>query len=480
MVKANLNETTDKLIRGERTINPAYDNPELAKEIANNFVREDLQKLGYLRSEGEINMLGKKIQSYYGKSDLAEQILNIQPLYYDVNKIWWVWNVQKFRWELTDETDVLNWIRRLSSYNTINSKERNEILEALKQYSRDRKPEDIKQTWVQFKDIIVDVETGEEIQASPRYFVTNPIDWELHTERFVNTPVMDKIFTEWVGEDYVAMLYEILAYALLPSYPIHRLFCLIGGGMNGKSCFLRLLEKFIGKDNLASTELDTLIASRFEVTRLHKKLVCTMGETNFSEISKTSIIKKLTGEDMIGFEYKNKNPFNDYNYAKIFIATNNLPATTDKTIGFYRRWCIIDFPNQFSEQKDILADIPEEEYQILAVKCLGILKGLLEKREFTNEGSIEQRAEKYEAKSNFLSEFIKLFTEEEINSQITSAEFSKKFNSWCKENRHREMSDTTIGVAMKKLGYEQQKVYFNWLFDGKGGQIRCWIGLKWK
>ena len=183
---------------------------------------------------------------------------------------------------------------------------------------------------------------------------------------------------------------------------------------------------------------------------------------------------------MIGFEYKNKNPFNDYNYAKIFIATNNLPATTDKTIGFYRRWCIIDFPNQFSEQKDILADIPEEEYQILAVKCLGILKGLLEKREFTNEGSIEQRAEKYEAKSNFLSEFIKLFTEEEINSQITSAEFSKKFNSWCKENRHREMSDTTIGVAMKKLGYEQQKVYFNWLFDGKGGQIRCWIGLKWK
>ena len=78
-----------------------------------------------------------------------------------------------------------------------------------------------------------------------------------------------------------------------------------------------------------------------------------MGETNFSELNKTSILKKLTGQDVIGFEYKNKNPFDGFNYAKILIATNNLPTTTDKTIGFYRRWFIIDFPNRFSEEKDI-------------------------------------------------------------------------------------------------------------------------------
>jgi len=71
------------------------------------------------------------------------------------------------------------------------------------------------------------------------------------------------------------------------------------------------------------------------------------------------------------------------NYAKILIATNNLPTTTDKTIGFYRRWLIIDFPNQFSEKKDILADIPNEEYNSLALKCVGILKDLLMKRAFS-------------------------------------------------------------------------------------------------
>jgi putative DNA primase/helicase len=291
---------------------------------------------------------------------------------------------------------------------------------------------------------------------------------------------MDRIFEEWVGKDYVQTLYEILAYCLIPDYPIHRLFCLIGSGMNGKSCFLRLLKKFIGNDNITSTELDTLLNSRFEVTRLYKKLVCIMGETNFSEMSKTSIIKKLTGQDVIGFEYKNKTPFDDCNYAKIIIATNNLPSTTDKTIGFYRRWMIIDFPNQFSEQKDILGDIPEEEFECLTLKCALMLKDLLARRSFTNEGSLEDRMERYEAKSNFLEKFIKEATKEDFEGIITCSDFNKKFWAWCKEHRHREMSETSIGIAMKKIGFVQERKYMNWMFDGKGGYARIWAGLSWK
>jgi len=114
----------------------------------------------------------------------------------------------------------------------------------------------------------------------------------------------------------IQTLYEILAYCLIPDYPIHRIFCFIGAGMNGKSCFLNLLRKFVGSSNCCSTELDTLLQSRFEVTRLHKKLVCQMGETNFSEMNKTSVLKKLSGGDLIGFEYKNKDPFEEINYAK--------------------------------------------------------------------------------------------------------------------------------------------------------------------
>jgi len=482
MVKANLLETTKRLIKGEKIVNVAADreDKDLAQQIVANEINEEREKKGALITEDDKYKLSKKISNYYGKKDLAQQILKLQPMYYNENKIWWLWNKKEYKWEITDETNILNFVNQLSMYNTIKTKEKNEILEALKQNSRLNKPQDIKQTWVQFKDTIIDVKTGEEFKAEPKYFITNPIGWSLNKERFIETPIIDRIFKEWVGEDYVKTLYQFLAYSILPSYPIHRLFCLIGSGMNGKSCFLRLLERFLGRENITSTELDTLLSSRFEITRLHKKLVCIMGETNFAELSKTSIIKKLTGQDIIGFEYKNKNPFEDYNYAKIFIATNNLPATTDKTVGFYRRWLIIDFPNQFSEKKDILSEIPDEEYGILAVKCLGLLKDLLDTKEFHKEGTVDERRKRYEEKSNFLEGFIHEFTIENLNGYITKASFIKKFGQWCNENKHRAMSDTSIGLAMKKLGYDSSTQHFDWMNNGKGGNARTWREISWK
>ena len=420
----------------------------------------------------------QKASQVFTKQGQADSFGDTQPLFYDKGGNFWLW--QENKWSRVDDIDILNMIADTTGQDTISSKNRSEILNALKQYGRKRIPKPIKPTWIQFDDKFVEITTGEKFDVSSEYFATNPIPYNLNNNYEPFTPTLDKIFKEWVGEKYVQTLYEIIAYCLLPQYPMHRIFCLIGGGMNGKSKFLELLRKFIGKANCCSTELDTLLNSRFEVTRLHKKLVCQMGETNFNEMSKTSMLKKLSGGDLIGFEYKNKDPIEDYNYSKIIIATNNLPATTDKTIGFYRRWLIIDFANQFTEKKDILEDIPEEEYSCLAVKCSILLRNLLEKKEFYNEGTIAERKEKYESKSNFLEEFIKLFTIENLNHFITKADFYKKFKAWCKENRHREMSETSLGLQMKKMGLESDRKNFQWMNDGKGGQARVWLGLQWK
>lgn len=450
--------------------------------MTNEYIKEKLEKEADKNfSDETIKNLSQKVGGYFYKKDLAEKIIELQPCFYDKSKNWWLWSWQQTKWERVDETDILNAIETQATINTINSKEKNEMLEALKQVSRLNKPADIKPTWIQFKDIIYDIETGEEFKAMPHWFVTNPIPWQLHPEKFTETPTMDKIFEEWVGKDYVQTLYEIIAYCMLPDYPIHRLFCFIGAGLNGKGCFLRLLRKFIGGDNVCSTELDTLLTSRFEVTRLHKKLACQMGETNFAEMNKTSMLKKLTGGDLIGFEYKNKDPFEDDNYAKIIIATNNLPATTDKTIGFYRRWMVIDFPNQFSEKKDILEEIPEEEYESLARKCVFILKDLLEKRKFTNEGSIEERIRKYEDKSNPLKKFWDENIMEDLNEFITKAEFRRKLKEWCRENGFREISDRSVKHFMdeKDIGDDQKQLNFT---DDNGNYIRArvWEGIKWK
>ncbi len=456
---------------------------ELGNEVLNIYVDDDEKQKIKDFEKFQNRDKGKKISTsmqIFSRQGQAAEFYDKQPYFFDKAGMWWFWDNDELYWKMTDETDILNLINGAIGIDTVKSNERTEIINALKQYGRKNTPLPIKPTWIQFKDEIFDISTGETFKPTPKYFVTNPIPYKLHPEKFMLTPTIDRIFTEWVGEKYVKTLYEIISYCLLPDYPMNRLFCFIGSGMNGKSKFLEMLTKFIGQNNCTSTELDTLMTSRFEITRLHKKLVCMMGETDFNEMSKTSILKKLTGGDLIGFEYKNKNPFHDKNYAKILIATNNLPTTTDKTTGFYRRWCIIDFPNEFSEQKDILAEIPEEEYESLTLKCCSILKDLLDVRKFHKEGTIAERKEKYESKSDFLQRFIEDFTEESYEGYITKSDFYKKFTSWSKENRHRQMSETSVGLKLKEKGFEVGKKHFTWMHDGRGGDARILLGVQWK
>lgn len=417
------------------------------------------------------------IVSFVNYLDLAKQFFELHPYFYDKNKLWWFWDKEVSAWKMVDETDILIKIDKTlkTAIMTTRNQIRNEILEALRRIGRQNIPKDPKKTWIQFKDRIVDIETGEIFDSAAEYFFTNPLPYALGQSE--ETPTMDKIFAEWVNKEYVQTLYEIIAYCMLPDYPIHRAFCLIGSGSNGKSKFFGLLRKFIGENNCCSTDLDTLLESRFESAKLYKKLVCVMGETNLTTLRKTQRIKRLTGQDLMGFEFKNKMPFEDINYAKILLGSNSLPVTLDKTVGFYRRWQILDFPNEFPETIDILATIPEEEYPALALKSAKILSELLKTRKFSNEGTIEERREKYEEKSNPLRKFIKENCKRDVNGTIIYSEFTDRFATWLGQNDYRHMTIIEIGRELSAEGFERKTAHVK--IDGKDTTYKVIWGLKW-
>jgi len=450
---------------------------KITKEVINQILEEDRDKeLGIIEKE---EVSEKFIPSFFDKINLAEQFIKLIPLYYDESGLWWIWREENLRWDMIDDVDILNHIRFSSTANVISSKERTEIIMALKQVARTKKPIEMNKNWIQFDKIIIDIKTGDKFKASSQYFMTNPIPHKLGLSE--DTPIMNELFESWVGKNNIQKLYEIIAYCCLSDYPLERIFCLLGGGSNGKSCFLSLLSRFLGFNNICSTDLNLLVKSRFESAKLRDKLACLMGETDFNDLTSTQLLKRLvSGKDTIGIEYKNKGLYNYINHAKLIIATNNLPSTSDKTIGFYRRWMIIDFPNEFTEKEDVLSKIPIEEYNNLALKCVGIVGNLISKREFTNEGNYEDRKKRYESKSNFLEEFLKTTTIEDEESYITKRDFYKNFNDWSKDNHHRELSERMVGLCMKKLNVSSNLIRLDWIKDGKKVVARVWMGLKWK
>jgi len=404
----------------------------------------------------------------------AKEYIKVQPVYYDASKLWWLWDYPNWKWKIVDEVDILNSIHLLSGEEEIDTSSsgiKARSLEALRQVGRANGPKPLPKKWIQFKNKFVDLETGKIMRVTPKYLATNPIPWDIGECEF--TPNIDKCFMDWVGEEKADALMQAVAYSLLPDYPIHRLFCFVGAGNNGKTTFLNLLGKFIGKENTCSTDLDILLDSRFEISALYKKLVCIMGETNFSALKKTSLLKRLTGRDMIRFEFKGNTPFQEYNYAKIFIATNTLPATTDKTRGFYRRWLLFDFKNEFTGTQDILEEIPDYEYQNLARKCIRILQDLLTTNEFRNKETIEEMADRYELMSNPVVAFINKFCKKDKIGKILFSEFSEGVKAYLKDTGKREMNDNEISRTLTNEGYQkdrQGKFKYTWIFGLSWGR----------
>ena len=426
-------------------------------EIQRGKVWDEIYKLKQkVEKPTKIEVATKEFTDYL---EMADRFIRIQPTFYTPQKIWWLWNFETKAWKMVDEIDLLNEISEsIEGPALFKPQTKSEVLNALKMRGRLATPKEADKNWIQLKEKIYDIKTGIIFEASPTHFVTNPIPHSLgETEE---TPNIDRLFREWVDEKDVPTLYEILAYSMLPNYPLHRVFCLNGEGRNGKGTFLQILTNFVGKENVCSTDFDTLISRPFEAAKLYKKLVCVMGEINAAIFKRTSLFKKLTGSDIIGYEFKGKDGFDDYNYAKLLIATNKLPESTDKTVGFFSRWLIIDFNNRFKEKPDLLDCIPPEEYGNLARKCLRILRNLLEKAEFTGEGSIEERMERYEERASPFKEFLHNCCELDEYNETPFWELYEEYEAYIEERGFRKPSKRELSHLVKNHGLETKRVNY--------------------
>ena len=406
----------------------------------------------------------------------VEKFIRQQPVYYDEGKNWWIWSNKLKQWERKDAVDLMNVIDpNMENHYLLVPQIKRKVLDALQRLARLNKPQAPPMSWIQFNDKIIDIHTNRTFEPSPEYFFTNPIPWDLGTSE--DTPILDKLFEDWVGADRAIDLYEMIAYCMLPAYPIHTIFCMLGIGSNGKGTFMDILETFIDKKNCVSSSFTKLATYQFEVANLYKKLICTISETSQGVLKGTDVIKKLCGGDTVGFEFKGKQTVYGKNTAKLIIASNELPKTNDKSDGFYRRWKIIAWENQFDQSVDAYALVTDEEYRNLARKSVKILSNLVKRRKFTNYETIAQQMKLYEDRSDPVQQFISEQCIEGPDEYIEKHTFAKHFGQWLVDMKYKKtrLSPHKITKMMKPHFEETRKDY---LIDDKWRPRKVWDGLR--
>lgn len=193
-------------------------------------------------------------------------------------------------------------------------------------------------------------------------------------------PIFDRFVSQILNPEDIPLLQEWLGYHLLPAMPKHKIMWFYGVGRNGKGRVTATIEEILGKKNCSYLELQEFNgARRFSLYGLYGKLANISSEPVTTAILQTPLLKKITGEDTLDAEVKNKqNRVTFKNVAKLTVLGNRFPVIEDTTIAFWDRVLLLNFPNKFIgiDQVDDIEKTwlsnPDEVSGILNFMLLGL------------------------------------------------------------------------------------------------------------
>lgn len=321
--------------------------------------------------------------------------------------------------------------------------------------------------YVAVKNGLLDLDAGEVVRdLQPEDYAITQIPWEY--DPTATCPTWERFITESVEERKQDLIQEYVGYCLLRGeYHLAKALMLLGDGRNGKTTFLKIVEKLLGEDeNVMNADLAELAGGRFSAYRLEGKLANINADIENGEISHTSMFKNMTGGDAFQVQQKYGDPYDHQNSAKLIFAANQIPDIDTDEMAFYRRWLLVRFPHTFTlEENDGNPTADPELKNELAYEMKGILRWAVKgyqrladnNGQFTNAMSPEEVREQWYNYANPMEVFCRDYlVEDPARTYTSTSEIHKVYKQF--------MTKKPSSPAAKK----QLTAYIKKRFDKEG------------
>ena len=329
-----------------------------------------------------------------------------------------------------------------------------------------------------------DLEDDTLLEHTPANFFLNGIP--VNYDENADCPRTKQFLREITAtEDDALALEEFMGYCLYRAMPKHRAFLLVGEGANGKSTYLNLLQKLIGKENYSSVSLQDLINRPFLRARLYGKLANIFADLPNTALTSggTGIFKALTGADSMDAEIKFvQDPVNFENHAKLIFSCNQIPKSEDDSFAFWRRWTIIRFPKIFKDDQrdtELPGKLEAELPGVLNLALNGLKRLRNNKWEFSNERDESETRTEYLKNSDSFKYFVETHVEVTYDPEdyVPKDEFYSAYCAYVlKEKLGFPEAKNTVSKRLYELlpGIQQERKR---LVDGR---VNVWVGIKVK
>jgi len=330
---------------------------------------------------------------------------------------------------------------------------------------------------INLKNGMLDWRAGKLLPHDPKYFSTIRIP--LNYDPDAKSELIEKYLKTTLDPSIIPLVEEFAGYLLIPETKFEKGIIATGGGDNGKSTFIALLEGLIGRENMSGLSLQDITSDdKFVVSVLFRKLANLYDDLDNSLIQLSGKIKLLiSGKTTITAQEKFRDPFEFQPFARFIFTCNELPATRDRTHGFWRKWLIIPFEKQFrAGDKNTIRGLDEmvrdtKELSGFLNMAVGGLRRLHHNNVFSKSEKIEEAMSKYQKQADpvraFVDDVCILGKTYEINRKL----LYKDYCEYCEDS------------GIKSLGrnkfYSHIETTFNLKTRKKPDfRVFCGIGIK--
>jgi P4 family phage/plasmid primase-like protien len=233
-------------------------------------------------------------------------------------------------------------------------------------------------------------------------------------------------------------------------------------GANGKSVLVATIEALFPRDVRRSIPPQKWDHEYYKAGMDGAMLNC-VGELPNREILDSESFKDMMSGDSIVGRHPSGRPFTFRPKAGHIFAANRLPATSDLSPAFFRRWRLIELNRSFKgdpqqEQKDVLkAKLAAEVPGITCWALLGAAR-MATRSDYTRIPSSEARIDVWKVESDpialFVQDLCEALPDDEKHAWATGAALYAEYRRWCEKTGRKGIhNETTFGQRLTTLGY---------------------------
>ena len=319
----------------------------------------------------------------------------------------------------------------------------------------------------------VDLRTGALIPHNPKNLLSKlaNIPYDPHAECPVWLSFLNRIMDG--NEGLVRFLQKAIGYALTGDVREQVIFFCYGNtGKNGKSTFLNTIKSLLG-DYSQGMQPETLMAKQGhrvnnDIARLQGVRFVAAIEGEEGQRLSESLVKQMTGGDIITARFLHQEFFEFEPTHKIFFGTNHKPVIRGTDDAIWRRIRLIPFGVTIPEsERD--NELPEK----LRHELPGILRWALEGcRLWQQEGlgvppEVENAVNEYRSEMDVFAKFILDCCVQHPQAKVASSSLYEAYTSWCDDNGERPLSQRMFGMKLAERGFQQSRTSI----------ARMWVGV---